>query len=116
MWFSPAKRCMAACERLRNVSIITLGVTALTPALLVGTFIALIKRISTLQSQIADLQTMFAAAKQAQLQTGLELLKLGQASLRSSDPSKTRNLLGDALPLCLESVKYYGNLLGPNEV
>src|SRR5262245_28833489 len=60
---------------------------------------------------MADLQSMFAAAKQRYLQTGLELLKLGQTSRKAAEEAEARKLLGGALPLCLESSKYYGNLL-----
>jgi hypothetical protein len=102
----------ASLSSLQTLSMVTLGVAALTPIILVGTFAVLNRRITALQEQIADLHTMFAASKQAQLETGLSLLNLGQDSRTSTRPTNSPKLLGDALPLCLEAVKYYGKLLG----
>jgi hypothetical protein len=97
---------------LTGVSMVTLGLTALTPVVLSGQFVALNRKLSALQKQVAALQAKFDAAAQAGLETGLGLLQMGQDFLDRADRPKAHDRLNQALPLCHKAMKFYGNLLG----
>jgi hypothetical protein len=97
---------------LQTVSMVTLGLTALTPAVLGVQFVALNRRLGAIQKQIANLHKKFAAAIKADLETGLDLLRQGQDFLEAGNRPNARDRLTDALPFCHRTMKYYGKLLG----
>ena len=102
----------ASLASLQAVSMISLGLTALTPVVLGVQFIALNRKFSALQKQSADLHKKFDAAMIADLRTALALLREGQEFLEAGERVDAHNRLTAALPSCIRSMKYFGELLG----
>jgi hypothetical protein len=98
-------------SHLQSISIVSLGLTAFVPVLLGCQFFALSRRLTTLQKQVAHLHRKFDAAMTARLRAGLDLLRQGQDMLEAKDRAAS-NRLHAALPLCIESMKFFGELLG----
>ncbi len=90
---------------------VTLGASALAPAVLALQFTALHRKLTALQSQVAGLHAKFDAAQVAKLRAGLGLLQLGRRAPAGTDAADARRQLQAALPPCLESLKYFGILL-----
>jgi hypothetical protein len=90
---------------LQAVSMVSLGLTALTPIVLVAQFKALKRRLDALEVK-------FDAAFIAKLRTGLDLVRQGQDFLEAQDCNNAHNRLTAALPFCLETMKYFSELLG----
>ncbi len=97
---------------LQTVSMVTVGLTAITPLVLGAQFLALNRKLGVIQKQIAGLHKKFDAAIIAELKTGLGLLELGQGYLAGGDKSKARGPLTDALSPCLHTMNYFHELLG----
>jgi hypothetical protein len=97
---------------LQTMSMVTLGLTALTPAVLAVQFIALNRKLNTLQKLIADLHKKFDATNIADLRTGLDMLRQGQDFLEAGNRPDASNRLTAALPFCIHTMKYFSELLG----
>jgi len=89
----------ASLASLQTLSMVTLGLTALTPLVLGVQFVALNRRLGALETQIAHLHQKFDAAVKADLETGLDLLRQGQDFLEAKDRGNAHSRLTDALPL-----------------
>jgi hypothetical protein len=79
---------------------VSLGLTALTPVVLVAQFVALSRRLGELQGQIAGLHRKFDAAVLADLKAGLDLLRQGRDYLEAQDRANAHSRLTAALPCC----------------
>ncbi len=97
---------------LEKLSMVTLGLTALTPLVLSVQFGALNRRLTVLQKQIAALTGKFTAAQVAKLTAGLKLLEQGEAFLQAQQQTNAHHRLRAALPLCLQSMQFFSQLLG----
>ena len=102
----------ASLSALQTISMVTLGLTALTPVVLGIQFGALNRKLSALEKQIAGLHKKFDAAIIADLRTGLDLLRHGQDFLEAADRADAHNRLTAALPYCIRTMKYFSELLG----
>jgi hypothetical protein len=97
---------------LQTISMITLGITALTPVILSVQLVALNRRLGAIQKQIANLHKKFDAAVHAELEAGLEMLRKGQDFLDQRDRVNAYQSLNGALPFCYKTMNYYAKLLG----
>lgn len=97
---------------LQTVSMITLGLSALTPVVLTAQFAALNRRLKEISAQIARLQRRFDASVIAKLDAGLRLLRLGRDQGEQGDQLIRRDRLTQAVPLCMEARAYFNELLG----
>ncbi len=97
---------------LQNLSMITLGFTALSHGVLHSQFRALNRRLDVLGSRIADLHKKFDAAILADLNAGLELLHFGQDFVEVGDHTNAHDRLTAALPLCIRTKEYFSSRLG----
>ena len=102
----------ASLAGLQTVSMVTLGFTALTFAVMVAQFAALNRQLTVLQRQIARLNQMFEAAVLADLSAGLALLRLGQGHRQNGDRDNAAHNLREAVAPSLRAMKYFGELLG----
>jgi hypothetical protein len=97
---------------LQNLSMLTLGLSTLTPLVLGVQFLALQRRFRVLAKKIDVLNKKFDAAILADLRTGLELQRQGVDFLEAADRLNAHHRLNDALPFCIHSMKYFCELLG----
>jgi hypothetical protein len=102
----------ASLGSLQTLSMVTLGLSAFSSAVLAAQLFALKRRLGELQRQVARLHAKFDAAVAADLRAGLDLLRQGQDFLQAEDRANADSRLTSALPLCMRTVKYYGDLLG----
>jgi hypothetical protein len=102
----------ASLGSLQTLSMVTLGLTALTPIVLLAQFVALSRRLTALQKQIADLDKKISAQIIAKLRAGLAFLQQGMEFLDREDCGNAHSRLNQALPFCTESMKVFGELLG----
>ena len=97
---------------MQTVSMITLGLSALTPVVLTAQFMALNRRLMEISAQIVKLQRRIDAAEISKLETGLTLLRLGRRQDEPGQSTNRRHHLTDAVPLCVAAGAYFGQLLG----
>lgn len=97
---------------LKGLAMVSLGVTAFSTLVLSAQFVAMNRRLAALQGRIAQLEQMFAASMQADLETGLSMLRVGQELWEREDRSGGKARLESALPFCLKASSYYANLIG----
>jgi hypothetical protein len=102
----------ASLGTLQQLSMVTLGLSALTPLVLGAQFLALGRKLDALKRQLAQLHKKFDAAVASDLNTGLDLLRQGHDLLEAGDRASAHNRLAAALPPCIRTMKYYGELLG----
>ncbi len=102
----------ASLATLQQLSMVTLGLSALTPLVLMAQFLALNRKLNALQRESARFYKKFDASMASDLRAGLDLIRQGHDLLESDDRSSARNRLEAALPLCIRRMKYYSELLG----
>jgi hypothetical protein len=97
---------------LQNISMMTLGLSALTPVILSMQFSALHRRLNAIGRQIAGLHKKFDASVIAELKVGLGFLQQATDELQAQKRSTAHLHLNAALAPCLKSAKYFAELLG----
>jgi hypothetical protein len=102
----------ASLQSVQTLSMVTLGLSGLSSGVLGVQFLALNRRLGELGQQVAHLHKKFDAAVTADLKAGLDLLRQGQDFLEAGDQANAHSRLTAALPYCLRTMKYFGELLG----
>ena len=100
----------ASLASLQTVSMVSLGLAALTPVVLTAQLVALGRRLKTIGKMVADIKDMIETKNEADLQTGLSHLEDAQRLLRDGKNATQR--LGNALHNCKESMFFFAGLLG----
>lgn len=100
----------ASLASLQTVSMVSLGIAALTPVVLTAQLAALGRRLKEIGKMVADIKDMIETRNEAELQTGLSHLDDAQRLLRDGKNATQR--LGDALDNCKESMFFFYGLLG----
>jgi hypothetical protein len=102
----------ASLTSLQTISMVTLGVSALTPVILGAQFIALNKQLGAIHELLVRLHKKHDASERANLKAGLDFLQQGQDFLEKGPQTHAQLRLNDALGRCQDAMKYYGELLG----
>ena len=96
---------------LQSLSMVSLGFTAILPVVLHMQFAALNKRLNALLQAVRSLTKKFDAGKIAELETGIELLRLGMGAHEQQKGTDARQHYNAARRDCLHSVHYFHTLL-----
>jgi hypothetical protein len=100
----------ASLASLHTVSMVSLGLVALTPVVLTAQLLALGHRLKAIGTVLANIKGMIEARNEAELRTGLTHLSNGEKLLRDGKDSRDR--LNDALDKCTQSMFFFDGLLG----
>ena len=101
----------ASVASLQSLSMVSLGFTAILPAVLHLQFVALNKRLDALLLAVRGLTKKFDADKVAVLKTGVQFLKLGMDSHQQRRVPEARGHYNAGLHGCIQSVHYFHELL-----
>jgi|GEM_PF-2274593 len=92
----------ASLDSLQSVSMVTLGLSALTPLLLAAQFRHLNKRLNDLQQQIRKLSALLEDRYISELESGIELLESGVRQ-------QNKGRIEGALQKCNDAAVFFGN-------
>ncbi|MFT3881143.1 MAG: hypothetical protein QM703_15955 [Gemmatales bacterium] len=95
---------------LQTISMVSLGLSAITPLILMAQNRAISNRMKALEKQMALLHFKWDAAEVARLETALELLNQARG-LHEKNPTAATSRYEHALKSCLDSMKYSAKML-----
>ena len=102
----------ASLASLQTLSMMTLGLTALTHVVLAGQFVYLRHRLGNIDAKLQQLAQKIDATNEAKLKAGLTFLAMGEDFLKRKDRDNAHRRLNSALDKCVDSWQLYAGLLG----